>query len=385
MVTAVRVKSFLQAHRPLWAILMMGLLYVLMPSINHSGDSFTYAWSIHAGEELFSPHHLLYNSFYYLLQRVFGVSDTLAFICLMNGLFAVGCLLFSNAILFKFVDGKTRAYLLIFLGSCFGFMRYATTGEAYIVPLFFSLCASWAALERRPAYVVALLAAIACLFHQVQVFWWIGLLWFVLVSDKEYRLKHFLQYGIVSCIVPVAYLLVFSLTTSDSSSIFEYLVHDYVYNEGVDFKVTARSLLLTPISFVRTFYQVHGYMLSLVQRFWIVGVALIASVVLGLMGCINLWHTRLSKDKNLFDRQFATCHLIIFILQLLFAFISDGNAEFMVMLPFALMFFLFARYRFERLAMWAFALSIFLWNLSAGLIPYHFLELTPRTGRGEIH
>ncbi len=365
-----------QLDWPLLTVLLMGVLYLLLPSINSSGDTYAYACLIRDGKELFMPHHLLYNAFYYIPVKLFYITNTLPFICIMNAVFAMGCLLFANAILSPFTSKRTRAMTLIFLGACFGFMRYATTGETYILPLFFSLWASWAAINRKSTYWVALLASVACLFHQVHFFWWLGLLFFIMAAYKDEWWKNFVRYGIVSCIVPVVYILVFYLTDNDSSSVVEFIAHDYVHHDSVSFSIKAKSLLLTPVNLIRTFYQVHGYMLPLIQKYWVIGFFMLVSVVLGIMGCIKLRRVGKEKTDSFFYSRFAKYHLVIFFLQLLFAFISDGNAEFMVMLPFALALSLFPAYRFRRLPAYAFAGSILIWNLPVGLIPAHFFELT---------
>jgi len=50
------------------------------------------------------------------------------------------------------------------------------------------------------------------------------------------------------------------------------------------------------------------------------------------------------KNPELYEGKFAAAHLYIFVLQFLFAFISDGNAKFMIMIPFALCIFLIIKY-----------------------------------------
>jgi hypothetical protein len=361
---------------PIFAIILLGILYLLFPSINPSGDTYTFANQIKNGNELFLPHHLIYNAFYYVLSQVLSISDTLSFISFMNGIFAIGCLFFMNAILSKYTSNATRFFTILFLGSCFGFMRYATTGETYIVPLFFSLWASWCAITKKPVILTALIAGVSCLFHQIHIFWWLGLLIFSTISNYEKQWKNFLLYCLGSCIVPFTYLMVFYLTEHDATNLFEYIAYDYIHNEDVEFTIKTKALILTPINFIRTFYQVHGYIILLVQKYWFVGIGICLSVLFGIFGLIKLRKIKKRTNTKFFEIQFAFCHLLIFFLQLLFAAISDGNAEFMVMLPFALALFALIRYTFQHIPMYAFALSILIWNISVGLIPYHILETT---------
>jgi hypothetical protein len=357
-------------------ILVLGILYILFPSANPSGDTVEYANNIRSGNELFFPHHLLYNAFFYVLVKLLGIVNILRFIYVSNALFAAGCLLFVNAILSSTVERKIRISLILLLGSCFGFMRYATTGETYIIPLFFLLGSSYWALRKKFTVGIALLTSIACLFHQICIFWWLGLLIFILITNNERRFRTFLAYGLVSCMVPITYLLAFYLTENDSSSVFDYLVHDYRHHEGVEFAIKKKAFLLTPINLVRTFYQVHGYILPLIQKHFFLIIFVFASVVLGIAGCFKFRKRLVSVNTGSFERNFALTHLIIFGLQLFFAFLSEGNAEFMVMLPFELALFAFIYYRVQRFPMALFAASLFTWNVSLGLLPLHLVELT---------
>ena len=360
----------------LLAIVAMGLLYFLFPTTNNFIDSYAYAASAASGEDLFYPHHLLFNILPYGIASLFQISNTLLLLSYINALFSIGCLFLINSILFSRVNAATRAWTLVLLGACFGFMRYATEGETYIIPLFFSLWASRAILLEKRIFKTALLAALACLFHQIHFFWWLGLLFFVMMAFRERKLKNFLIFGTTSCIVPVVYLLVFYLTENNSSNCIEYVFHDYISSNDVSFGLKPVTFLLTPISFIRTFFQVHGYMFVLIRQYWVLWGVVIFCAVCFVFNCFKLKATQKRKNESGYQRLFAQAHLIVFALQFLFAFISDGNAEFMVMLPFALVLFIFFQYDFKRLTMTYFALSLLIWNIAFALLPNHFLELT---------
>ncbi|MCD8263818.1 MAG: hypothetical protein LUD02_06360 [Tannerellaceae bacterium] len=282
-----------------------------------------------------------------------------------------------NAICKERLELHYRIPLLILLGSCFGFIRYATEGETYILPLFFSLWASYSALQQKSIFKVALLASIACLFHQIHFFWWLGLLFFSLSSFPGNKLKNFFLYSLPSWIVPVAYFLAFYFIENDSTHLVEFIFHDYMKYEDVRFDLNYLSIFLTPISFIRTFFQVHGYMYPLVLKYKMLWCVVAISISLFLVGCYKLKDIKVRKNSCTIERKFALSHLLIFILQLLFAFISDGNAEFMVMLPFALCLYLFFAFDFRNLFISYFAASIFLWNICLSVIPYHFLQIIP--------
>ena len=360
----------------LLAVVGMGLLYILFPTTNNFIDAYAYAISAASGKDLFYPHHLLFNLLPYSLASLFHISNTLLLLSYINALFSIGCLLLINSMLFSRVSTTTRAWTLILLGACFGFMRYATEGETYIIPLFFSLWASRTILFEKRIFKTALLASIACLFHQIHFFWWLGLVFFVMLAFKQNRVKNFLLFGITSCIVPVVYIFVFYLTENDSSNCIEYVFHDYIARDNVSFGLKSVTFLLTPISFVRTFFQVHGYMFVLIQQYWALWIIVILCAACFILNCFKLKTMQKKNNESHYQKLFAQVHLVIFALQLLFAFISDGNAEFMVMLPFALVLFFFFQYDFQKLTMSYFALSVLIWNVSFALLPSHFLELT---------
>jgi len=147
--------------------------------------------------------------------------------------------------------------------------------------------------------------------------------------------------------------------------------YDYYYHDDVSFGVSANTLYISPISFVRTFCQVHGYILSLKYTWLLIVIA--AALIFSSVKVI-------SSAKRLKDRQkqpFAITHLLIFVMQLLFACGAGSNAEFMVMLPFALLIFLSLRFEAPLKALYLLGGSLFVWNMSAGVIPAHTLELTP--------
>ena len=358
------------------ACVIMGLIFILFPSVNNTSDSLSFASSVRDGEELFRHHHLLYNPLVYILTLTFGISDTISFMCCMNALFAVGCLFLMRSMLLSFTDSKITGILIIFLGSCFGFIRFATDAEAYIVPLFFALSGSCTLLLKRKIFFTSFLLAVACLFHQLYFFWWIGLYVLIFRFFFNDRLRYFLFYASAACIVPLVYIIVFYTTEHDCNNILEFIFHDYIKYDYVDISFKPVTLILTPISFFRTFVQVHGYFLPLLQKYVWLFIPVSFSVVLFIIACFNLkGFVRKKTDVTDFDNIFAQAHLIIFFLQFLFAAFSDGNAEFMYMLPFAGTLYLFINYRIRLKTFFYLTIALFLWNFSLAIYPSHFLQL----------
>ncbi len=68
-------------------------------------------------------------------------------------------------------------------------------------------------------------------------------------------------------------------------------------------------------------------------------------------------------------------HLLAIIMQILFALLSSGNAEFMVMVPLLFVIVLSQLISNEIRFIGLFALGMLIWNLSIGLFPLHFHNL----------
>jgi len=370
-------------YRPnlsLLTILLLGALYIALPSINNSLDSLAYAEEMRSGSYLFRPHHLLYNAFGYAVAHILNVKNTLPLMCFVNSVFAIACLFMMRSVLAVFTDDRKCAVILIFLGSCFGFLRFATDNEAYIIPLFFSLWASRTILIQKKAFLTSLLASVACLFHQVHFFWWLGLLLMVFFSsetDRAKRTKRVTQYLLGALIVPVSYLIVFYVTKHDSPTFIRFVFHDYYQASNVSVAFKSVSLLLTPISLMRSFVQVHGYFVPLIHKYFYFGIPLLISLACFVVGIFKVKGAVHKRRVNLYSGKFASAHLLIFIMQLLFAAVSDGNAEFMVMLPFALALWLFMKYELKLNAISYLSAGLLIWNLFMALLPYHFMELNP--------
>ena len=68
--------------------------------------------------------------------------------------------------------------------------------------------------------------------------------------------------------------------------------------------------------------------------------------------------------------------LFAFLFHLLFAFLSSGNAEFMIMLPFLLMLYLASHYDFRAFSLIPpLTCAVFLWNMGMAIVPAHVYDL----------
>lgn len=359
---------------------------MLFPNANSSNDSYAYAAYIKCGYGLVEPFHMLYNVTGFLVHRALSWvidPDVLLMMKYINSLFAVASLWILFKILEKTgVQSNYTALLVFICAFSFGVCRYATENETYIIPIFFSLAGSWYYLKftknfRRINLILAgFLVSFACLFHVIHVFWWMGLGIGVVVQRKEFKTT--LLYLLPALIVPLFYLIIVPLSqncTLSFSCMWSFF-SPVLESDVMQYKIGADNLFLGVINFVRTFFQVHGNMYLLIQKniFYILPACL--SLIFFITAFVRLWRKRLFEFKT--SNHFVAIHLLIFILQLIFAFYSKGNAEFMVMLPFLLAiaasFYIKpdARFWISILA------SVFMWNMSYGILLNHFADFNKR-------
>lgn len=373
---------------------VFALIFLFLPSTNNTLDSLAYARYIREGTEILSPHHLLYHLPGYLISRLWDIDQTLPLLCALNAIGAALCLWLSGKILvcMGWQSPKSLGCALIALGSCFGFMRFATDAETYILPLLWALAATLMRLKQRKkdtessalsAFGVALLMAAACLFHQIYFFWYVGLgidlLWRGKLKD---RLQPTLGYALGGSTVLLVYALCYRIDNyTDAPNFLTYIFYDYYTHNEVGLELSSRTILLGLINLLRSFVQVHGYIPYLLRAYPVFAIGLSLSSALLLYGLVLLWRERfLLQRKNswfLFRWTFTHTLLLIFSLQWGFAIIGGGNAEFMTMLPFLLLFAFASIYKKPPKAFFSFSVAIALWNLSTALVPAHFLQLSP--------
>lgn len=367
---------------PYFVILLFALLYLLFPVQTSSVDAHGYANYIKSGEGLFSSHHLLYNLLGFVWVKwvsFFGANDVLAAMKALNAILS-GLSLAIIYIIFSeqgFSRSKSLAWIT-FIGSSWGIMRFATENETYIVPIFLSLVGSLFLLRYNRSHRIknlllsGLFTALACLFHQIHFFWWLAFVVALFVKDGFKRAVIFV---LPAFIVPLVYLLVIGLENGGIPSledVFRFVFRDYMAGTAsVGFSLM--SVVMSGISLIRTFIQVHGYMLMLVKaNLWLLGFVALAL----LLGFQSIRHLRgTSIDFKILGSGFILAHLLALFFQLFFAFLSHGNSEFMVMLPVLFAIVLSGISKNDTRLIGYAALGMFVWNLSFGLMPLHFMPL----------
>lgn len=371
---------------------LLTLIYLLLPTANSSLDAWYYAACVRHGHELLLAHHLLYNPAGWLwVKALHGVDltpDTLAALKALNALAAGACLLVLHRLLRLLRPGKAAGPWLLLVGASFGMLRFATENETYVQPLLLSLLASrawvryWLSGQRLRHLVWAgLWAALACLFHQIHFFWWLGLLlgtgWYA-----GRKLRSLVLYALPALLVPLAYVAALPawhepLTVS---ALWRFVFHDY-YAGTAGGSISGPGLLLSAVNLVRTFGQLHGSTLALLRLYpglW--------AVVAGFLGLLGYAAWLLGRGFRHHHRVAAAApaaqpirrtHLLILGLQLLFAVYSEGNAEFMVMVPALLAVVAGPAWPWvPARAVAALGIALLAWNLAFGLLPAHQLRFT---------
>ncbi|MFK7971667.1 MAG: hypothetical protein AB8F95_14975 [Bacteroidia bacterium] len=346
------------------------LVYLLFPTANSSVDSWGYAADIKWSTDLFAPHHLLYNAWGWLIHQLIRV-DTLSLMKALNALVAAGCVATLGSILAKrkVADEMVIGWML-FAGGSFGVMRFATENETYLVPLLISLLASRIVLMQGSrigaiALMAGFLAAGACLFHQLHVWWWLGLLLFCLFTKSR---KEAFLYALPAILVPLVYAAVLyqkSEQVPSVSAFMSFVLHDFS-REGVQVDLGLKSLFLTPVSLFRTFFQVHGSVFLFLKKMpWLWLTAGLTAFCLG-KGLLRRWPVTFRKGPG---DAYQKAHGAILIMHLGFAMLSHGNAEFMVMIPFLIPIVNGWSFRFNPKTIIWLAAAFWVWNLSLDIIP----------------
>jgi len=385
----------LRASRSWPSVAVAGLLTAVclaLPTHNATGDAWYYAACARWGQELWQPHHLLYNGMGHLWLRLVGATGpapaglpALRWLQMLNALAAGASLLVLARLLWRAgtPSAAVPAWLLL-VGSSFGMLRFATENETYILPLLVALLASlaWAQALYAPAtrhrwlLLAGLLAACACLVHQVMVWWGLGLLLGLRPWRGRLRLWAAFSYALPPLLLlPVAYAVA---APGGVAGALRFALHDYLTG-GARVEVGGKSLVLTAISLVRTLGQVHGSLWPLLAR-WpgLLGSVAVAGLGLGVYGLLGWRQVRaLPVPKGTSPaRAVRRTHALIGVLHLAFAAQAAGNAEFMVMLPalaaVALAGGVLVAWPRRRVA--ALAGALLAWNLAFGLVPAAYLD-----------
>lgn len=291
----------------------------------------------------------------------------------LNGFAAFVSLVVLVKVLKNFEIKETPAILLSFIiGASFGFWRYATEAEAYVLPILFSLLATLyltkTELRTRDYLLSSAFIVLSVLSHQIHLFWAMALYVFVLKKGNKQQIVYF---TLILFFIPIIYAMVFYF--SSSKNFLSFILGEYQKgNASINFNLY--SLGLGCVSFVRSFFQVHGYMVDLISKYsfvFIVFVFLVAYLFLKDFKQKKQGFYTSKVKSNIWTLVFS----LAFVMQLLFAILSDGNAEFMVMLPVLLLLTIVSIFKIND-STWltTFAFLVFVWNFSFGVLPKNLLD-----------
>jgi len=308
---------------------------------------------------------------------------------MLNAVFGCLCCIVLLRILIMLSNNLLKSVLLMLIAAfSFGFWRFATENENYIIPIFFSLLGSlfFVSSYAKGLYsykniiLSGIFATMGCLYHQIHIFWFLGLFFGWIMIDGAFHLKRGIVFAAGFIIAPFAYLLVISMDLGQSLSMYNishFVLHDY-YTGAAGNHIGLNNCLLGGINLFRTFFQVHGQIWVMISnnKLWLIpGILTLGSILYAVVFIFKEKDLSIPKKSGLPTQNVTMkAHLLIFILQLLFAIYNIGNAEFMVMLP-VLAVIILAKADWIPVKSLAFtAASLFIWNFCFGIYPNHQLH-----------
>jgi hypothetical protein len=373
----------LKKYSPYIALALLIVVYFSFPNNNLTIDSWYYAACVKFNFDIYSnSHHLLHNYFglkTFQFLSLFTNSSALQSLQLMNASAAALCLIVFVQII-KLAGYSTRNAVLItsFCGATFGFLRFATDAETYILPVLWTLCSAYFYLKSENIVYTALaslFAVVAVCTHQLQIWWALALfihLWFY--SSRTLISKF--VFSTLLLLIPFIYFQCYVMDRFCNVSFLGFLLGQYGTG-GASLDLSLNALLLTFVNFFRTFLQVHGQISFWIAKYPYLSLLTIVALIKILMFIWLRRHDIIHFQKTKTNNTITIVFLLTGVFNLLFAFLSSGNAEFMVMLPFMLTAYMSFKYSlFIRTRFLLVAAFMSIWNIYFGLLPNCIDNLT---------
>ena len=353
----------------IWFLVIYTIIRLVFLPVQHTGDGWGYACEIIKGD-LFSPHHILYKPLMYILYKALSVIqiniNPIQLFSTINILLGSFSLLVFYKILNTFKPYfQLNFWLTFLLAFTFGFLRYSSENETYILPLFMSLMGTYYYFKGHLNLAILFLS-LAVLCHQIHVFWLIAFL--LPQKNKTYnKLLPVSSIGSIS-IIYICYAFYYNIPW--------YSLPFYDVHQGlVNVEPGIMNFIMTPISFIRTFFQIHGNVKDLMILHPLNFIFILMAIICGFIFLINVKqiHQINIRIIQFFKRpkiNFGNPIFIAFILHLGFAFYSVGNAEFMVILPFLLIIWQYERItQLSLMFVHYMGMSLLIWNFTFFVIP----------------
>ena len=302
--------------------------------MGHTGDGWGYACEI-LKHDYFSPHHILYKPFVAFcstpFDQFFPFLSPIVFYSQLNLIWGA----ISLYILFLILEiinpsNEKNIWAMMFVAFGFGFIRYSGENETYILPILFSLLGTFFHFKKANKFWTYLFLSIAVLFHQIHIFWLLGFGISEIIQKKNWKPL------LISCFAIVLFYIGYAI----HYQITWYTLPFYdVQQRQVTTSLGIKNILFTPINFIRTFIQIHGDILLIINiyKIYIFSISgiLITILLLNFKRVIKYFQSlhSLSLKKTKGSITISNPLIIVILLHFSFAFYSEGNAEFMVMLP----------------------------------------------------
>lgn len=365
-----------------FTVVLLFAVYFLMPTNNADADSWYYASCVKYKTELFNSHHLFYNCIGLFFHRIFVLFypkiEALNSLFIMNACFGLSTfLVFRKTLNHLNISANISSYLAFIACSSFGFMRYATDAETYVIPMFLSIVSLYFYVKKPNhtdinLYLAGLFSASAILIHEVQLWWTIAMAVHAFFIRKDRRYAG-IKFSAPLLVIPFAYGLVYSLTAHSTTGFMSFLLGEYGKGgAGVD--LSFNSAFLTLINSFRSFIQIHGRITVLLsQQPFPFTLAILVVLFFTIKGLFFKTALRLKRSPS---RSLILFPFLGIALHLMFAFVSSGNAEFLVMLPFlvVLLFGLLLEFDNGKI-IGNIGIAIFIWNLVFGIMPANQYDL----------
>jgi hypothetical protein len=370
---------------------LLFFFYLLLPNRNPGNDAWAYAAAARWGEELFSPHHLIYNVPGRIWSLLTGGWRVMEFMQALNAFAAFATLWVLAQIFPRDKSGLVRMKIAQGLsGTSFVVFHYATENEAYMIPIFLMMSAFWYIQKERFMLVAGTLLTFAALFHQQHLLSFAAALVYLAFIAKN-PVRRIVYFSLPMLILlPLAYTGAWYHEPLLDNP-FQYFFHDF-YKGSATWVAGGKHWILAPINLGRIFLYLHGDILPILQHS--PGQGIIALVGVGMfLGGFILWSIRAIRDfrsrasqtivpisergpNN--DLSWKSLYLLGFVAHLLFALWFGANHEFMVPLSFLGAVLLLSWTQNNQLTCWIWVVAgMFFWNMSLAGFSQRFLVLDP--------